>query len=50
MRTKETYLKSFTVIKKLKIIQQVKKTENCRLAKNMTLVQVVYKTGERRKS
>jgi len=50
MCTKETYLKSFTLIKKLKRIQQVEKTENCMLAKNMTLLQVVYKTGERRKS
>jgi hypothetical protein len=50
MRTKETYLKSFTAIKKLKRIQKVEKTENCMLEKNMTLVQVVYETGERSKS
>jgi len=50
MHTKETYLKSFTAIKKLKRIQKVEKTENCMLEKNMTLVQVVYETGERRKS
>jgi hypothetical protein len=50
MRTKETHLKFFTVIKKLKRIQQVEKTENCMLVKNMTLMQVVHKTGERRKS
>jgi hypothetical protein len=44
------HLKTFIVIKKLKRIQQVEKTENCMVAKNMTLLQVVYKTGERRKS
>jgi hypothetical protein len=56
MSTKRTYLKSFTVIKKLKRIQKVGKTENCMLEKktkkntHTQLVQYFYKTAERRKS